>query len=40
MSRLDQCVFVCESHSDTDHDSRAKRPPFDSSFWNGPPGTA
>lgn len=37
MSRLDQRVFACESHSDTDHDPKAMRPPFDSGFWNGPP---
>lgn len=36
VSRLDQRVFACESHSDTDHDPKALRPPFDSGFWNGP----
>ncbi|MEU5826169.1 hypothetical protein [Micromonospora tulbaghiae] len=37
MSRLDQRAFVCESHSDTEHDPKMMRPPFDSGFWNGPP---
>jgi hypothetical protein len=37
MSRLDQDVFVCESYSLADHDPLTMRPPFDDSFWNGPP---
>lgn len=36
MSRLDQDVFVCESHSLTDFDNLTIAPPFDDSFWNGP----
>ncbi|KWW97422.1 hypothetical protein TH66_17310 [Carbonactinospora thermoautotrophica] len=36
MSRLDQDVFVCESHSLADHDPLTMKPPFDDSFWNGP----
>ena len=37
IDRLDQDVFVCESHSLTDHDALMTTPPFDDSFWNGPP---
>jgi hypothetical protein len=37
MSRLDQNAFVCESYSLADLDPLAMRPPFDASFWNGPP---
>jgi hypothetical protein len=36
MSRLDQDVFVYESHSLADHDPLTMRPPFADSFWNGP----
>jgi hypothetical protein len=37
MSRLDQDVFVCDSYSLADHDPLTMPPPFDDSFWNGPP---
>ncbi|MQA10267.1 MAG: hypothetical protein GEU98_17285 [Pseudonocardiaceae bacterium] len=37
MSRLDQDVFECESHSLADHDPLTMKPPFDDGFWNGPP---
>ncbi|TDC37558.1 hypothetical protein E1211_10130 [Micromonospora sp. 15K316] len=37
LRRLEQDVFVCESHSLTDHDPLATRPPFDDRFWPGPP---
>lgn len=36
LARLDQEVFVCQSHKVASHDD-APPPPFDDSFWNGPP---
>lgn len=38
MNRFEQQkVFMCESHSLTDHDPLTMTPPFDAVFWNGPP---
>ncbi|MEV4811353.1 hypothetical protein [Micromonospora avicenniae] len=37
LRRLEQNVFVCESHSLTDHVPLATRPPFDDRLWIGPP---
>jgi hypothetical protein len=37
MRRLDHDVFVCESHALTDPEPLTMQPPFDDSFWNGPP---
>ncbi|NHD16026.1 hypothetical protein G9447_00790 [Actinopolyspora sp. BKK1] len=37
IGRLDQDVFVCESLSPAEHDPLAIQPPFEDSFWNGPP---
>lgn len=37
INRLDQEVFVCQSHSVTEHDPLPIQPPFADVFWNGPP---
>lgn len=36
LARLDQDVFVCRSHDVVGREA-VLRPPFDDSFWNGPP---
>lgn len=36
LGHLDQDVFVCRSHDVADRDA-VLPPPFDDSFWNGPP---
>jgi hypothetical protein len=37
MDRLNQDVFVCKSHSLTEHDPLTTTPPLPDNLWNGPP---
>lgn len=36
LARLNQDVFLCDSHTVTEHDPLPLQPPFADGFWNGP----